>query len=184
MPTATELIRDDHREVEALFARFEESGEPAIAEKICAELTAHTECEEQLVYPSLKRLDFRLEQEGEREHEEAKRLIEQIEGCLDDPWSLRHLMGKLKAAVMHHVEEEEREALPKLDATMGAEMERIGPRFEERKRQLLGQSTSLPAGTGNLLDLTKEELLTKAREADIKGRSKMTKKELAEALGR
>ena len=176
MPNAIDLLKKDHREVEQLFERFEATRDPAIAQKICDELTVHSTVEEELLYPILERLDSMLEEEAEKEHTEAKELIAKIEAADDD--ALAPLVQKLKEAIEHHVEEEEGEAFPKLQEQAGDEVRALAERLEQRKTEL---QKSVSKG-GRTLDLTKDELYARAQEANIEGRSKMTKDELAKAL--
>ncbi|RYD43103.1 MAG: hemerythrin domain-containing protein, partial [Sphingomonadales bacterium] len=55
---ATHILTKDHREVEALFAKFEKAGgskeKGQIADKICTELKIHAQIEEEVFYPALK----------------------------------------------------------------------------------------------------------------------------------
>lgn len=110
-----ERLKDDHREVEALFTRFEaatdSTREKAIATEICDALSRHAALEEQLFYPQLRDAieDRQLVDEAVVEHDTLKYLIEQIEsGDLDDDM-FRASVIVLKEYVEHHVEEEERE---------------------------------------------------------------------------
>ena len=54
---ATELLKQQHREVEQLFAKIENGGEPIqeLLEELADNLAAHTVIEEQLFYPTVKR---------------------------------------------------------------------------------------------------------------------------------
>ena len=190
MPDVTEMLNTDHREVETLFAEFETTGSYDTAMQICDELVRHATVEEEIVYPALAQADPEIEREAEQEHQEAEQLIEQIQAMEPGDPQLRDLMIRLKQAVQHHVEEEESEAWPKLRERFSDKLDELGQKVEQRKSQLLaeedGTDTSTATGTenGGLLDLTKEELLQKAREADISGRSKMDKKQLAAALSK
>ena len=191
MPDVTEMLNTDHREVEALFAQFESTGSYDVAMQICDELLRHATVEEEIVYPALAEADREIEQEAEEEHQEAERLIEQIQAMEPGDPQLRDLMIRLKQAVQHHVEEEESQAWPKLRAQFGDKLDELGRKVEQRKSQLAaeedGEDTTTPTSStagGGLLDLTKEELMDRARKADISGRSSMTKKQLAEALSR
>src|SRR3954468_8677183 len=56
MPDAYELLSADHRAVEALLLRSDESGDDAIAGELADLLTLHAEIEEQVLYPELRRL--------------------------------------------------------------------------------------------------------------------------------
>lgn len=98
---------------------------------ICDELTMHTVIEEQLVYPDLRKLDADLEKEGEREHAEAKRLIERARNASGD--ELVDIMSELQGAVDHHVGEEESEAFPKLEQLGDERLEEIGDQIEQLK---------------------------------------------------
>lgn len=192
MPNAIQLLKQDHRKVEQLFEQFEALQDRTIAMKVCEELHVHTQLEEELLYPELARVDQQLEQDAEREHDEADTLIGEIESLgMGNQERVWELMTKLKAAIQHHVAEEEQQAFPKLEQALGGTLDRIGADMENRRLELVEGDTqmrmSLDGGQASpplLIDLTKEELYAKAQEAGIKGRSQMTKKELAEALAR
>ncbi len=76
----------------------------------------------------------------------------------------------LEAGIAHHVHEEESEIFPKLRKTAAAQIAQLDP--DECKT----------AVENDPVDLTREELYRRAQEADIPGRSSMTKDELAESL--
>ncbi len=174
MPDAVSLLEQDHRKVEKLFAEFEQTGNRSVAMQICQELEVHTTLEEEIVYPVLRdKVDRKMAEEAQREHDEADQLIRKIKDASGA--ALQQLVGKLKEAIEHHVDEEENEVFPKMKEVLGGELNRMGEKIQQRKPALLG-------GVAELLDLTKEELYEKAQEADIPGRSSMTKEELAEAL--
>ena len=186
MPDVIQLLNQDHRKVEELFTEFESTQSWEICQQICDELEIHTQLEEEIVYPSLKRIDSKLEKEAEKEHDEAKQLVAKIRRGGADSSDLVTTMTKLKEAVEHHVEEEESEAWPKMRQELGqTKLGELGTEVEQRKRELLGAGTtqgSTSGSRGRLLDLTKEELYEKAKEAGIEGRSSMTKDELVDAL--
>lgn len=193
MPDVIQLLNQDHRKVEELFSRFENSTSWEICQQICDELEIHAELEEEIVYPPLARIDSELEKEAEKEHDEAKQLIATIRRGGPDAGDLQQNMRKLKQAIEHHVQEEESEAWPKMRDELGrTKLDELGTEVEQRKRQLVGTASGTTTSStssggsagGGLLDLTKEELYEKAKQAGIEGRSSMTKKELADALQR
>ena len=186
MPDVIQLLNQDHRKVEELFAEFERTQSWQVCQTICDELEIHTQLEEEIVYPPLAQVDSKLEKEAEKEHDEAKELISKIRRSGSNGSELTSLMTELKKAIEHHVEEEESEAWPKLRDELGqTRLGELGTRIEVRKRDLLGTTTSTTtASGGRLLDLTKEELYEKAKQAGIEGRSSMTKSQLADALQR
>ena len=178
MLSAVDLLEQDHRRVEMLFSDFERSGDASVALQICQELEVHAALEEGIVYPKLRmQVDEGLAQEAQHEHEEAKELIRKIKGGLSGS-ALTQTVLALKQAVEHHVQEEETEVFPKMQQTIGGELMQMGDEIQQRKPQVM----KVVAGDSDLLDLTKEELYERAQQADVPGRSSMTKEELAAAL--
>jgi iron-sulfur cluster repair protein YtfE (RIC family) len=193
MPDAITLLTQDHRQVEHLFSLFEAGGGEQIAKQICQELEVHTTIEEEIVYPVLEReVDKKMAKEATQEHQEAEGIIKKIKSTLsggngrgNGKGRLADLVSQLKEAIEHHVEEEENEVFPKMKEQVGDKLAAMGQELARRKQELLqhaeaGEQDGEPAG--DLLDLTKEELYEKAKEADIPGRSNMSKEELAQAL--
>ena len=136
MTDVVDKIEQDHRAVEELFAKFKESSDRAIAEKICDALEQHTKAEEDAVYPVMKselRQGAEEIAEAEHEHADAKKFIAQIRGT-DDQDTLVSLMTDLEAAIQHHVEEEESEILPQAREELPSdELEELGEKFDEAK---------------------------------------------------
>ena len=145
---AINLLISDHREVEALFKKFEElsDGEPGrqafLAEKICKALQVHMTIEEELFYPAAREVfdddDDGMVDEGVKEHAEAKELIEKIMSLTTGP-ELDKAMEKLKEAIEHHVSDEEDEMFPALQ-DQGMETIKLGAELEARKYQLMALS--------------------------------------------
>jgi hemerythrin superfamily protein len=190
------LIEQDHRAVERVFDRLQAGGDDrrALLTELEMLLLPHTEAEEQAVYPTMERsgLESFDRQEADGEHAEAAQLLERLKTQTHDEGAFRQTLSALVEAVRHHVEEEEQEMLPELRQTCGDDtLARLGERFEQAKaavqaavQDARGGTTDRPAGsTEQLLDLTKEELYERARKLDVQGRSKMTKRELARAVG-
>ena len=185
MPNATDLLKQDHREVEKLFAEFEQTKDLDIAHRICDELDLHTKVEEEIVYPELKRLDQELYQDAVEEHGKVDKVIEQVRMAgANEREKLTQLMVRMRELVDHHVKDEEEKDFPRMhEGCDDARLEDMGRRIEQRKQQLKGAASSDGAASKEqLLDLTKEELYDKAKDAGIEGRSKLDKEGLAEAL--
>lgn len=199
---AIRIIKQDHRKTETLFEQFEAlvglpgDGRTRLIEEICQDLIVHTAVEEELLYPDARRiLDSEIVDHAEREHDEADNLIRQVQACDPRSVEVERLMMELKRSVLHHVEEEESSFLPRMEDACDTEtLESLGTRIAARKEQLETAQRPIEhaassmvsgdgASDGSLIDLTKEELYAKAQQADIPGRSKMTKSELADALG-
>jgi hemerythrin superfamily protein len=136
MPNVVNVIEKDHREVEGLFSKFESSGDRSVAMTICEELDRHTAGEEKAVYPVVAD-DVpdgkQVADEAVEEHKEARQMIGRIRQT-EDPDHLAELVGELKQAIEHHVEEEESELLPKLSNALSAgRLEEMGSEFEVAK---------------------------------------------------
>jgi hemerythrin superfamily protein len=136
MPDVTMLIETDHREVESLFAQFKSDRSKATAMKICEELDAHADAEERVFYPVVREEvpeGGDLAKEAEDEHKEARELIGRIKNT-DDDTHLEDLVNQLEQAISHHVNEEEKEMLPKSrDALTPQRREELGAEFEAAK---------------------------------------------------
>lgn len=183
MSKATTLIEGEHREIERLFDRFKKAPTKGAAMGLCQLLQRHTEMEEAILYPELEQVDQELFEDAKQEHEEADELIEQIRTSAD-PEHIAALVSELEGKVSHHVNDEETEDLPRMEEVCGgSRMDELGAQMQHWKEQRTdgGQGSE---GRADLLDLTKEELYEKAQQADIEGRSDMTKEELAEALSK
>ena len=135
MPDVTELLEQDHREVEGLFKEFERTGDRSIILRVCDELEVHTAVEEEIVYPVLFReVDRDLAEEGKQEHSEAARIIAQIRELPDGDGRLRAYVSRLKDAVTHHVKEEEGEVFPKVAAAADeATLMELGQRLAQAR---------------------------------------------------
>lgn len=132
------MLIEDHRKVDRLFQEFEQSGDYALARKICEELTMHATLEEELIYPLYRsKVETAGADEARREHQEAKDIIARIGSLGDDDDQLRAAVQELKQAVQHHVEEEENELFPQMQATLPGIVNVLGADLEERRQQLL-----------------------------------------------
>lgn len=151
---ATRLLAQDHREVEAMFEKFEGLGERAmvgkknLAGEICQALTVHTQLEEELFYPAVRECGKEFEDlidEAVVEHASAKELIAQIEDmdAEDDLFDAK--VKVLSEQIQHHVQEEEKELFPKVRKA-DLDLEVLGEQLQERKEQLeAGASDELVA---------------------------------------
>ncbi len=114
---AIEMIMDEHRRAEQLFAQLQGNADEARMTELIELLTAHTEAEERALYPMVAELvegGRQLVAEATGEHREAEQLMEELERMAATGADARPVLVRLEQAVRHHVEEEERELLPKL----------------------------------------------------------------------
>lgn len=144
---ATEMLMQDHREVEALFRDFaslkkgdEEAG--ALVQKVCAELTIYAVLETEIFYPAV--------------HEAAE--VEEIKDLLDDGEDRLDAMSDLIAKVVHmdakdaklgaqftklsgqvtrHIEEEESKLFPQVQKLKALDVAALTREMKNRKRELI-----------------------------------------------
>jgi hemerythrin superfamily protein len=145
-PDALELIRSDHREVDALFAVALGDNTPAAQRrgaipKILEALTVHAEMEEALFYPALRKAGGKDERdsvlEANEEHGMVKDMIAKIESIRGRDETLEAKLTVLKELVQHHVKEEEGTIFDEARKALGEErLQRLGEemqRFKERR---------------------------------------------------
>jgi hemerythrin superfamily protein len=134
MPDAISLLTEDHRRVERLFEEFDRTQDPEVAMQVCLELSVHSTVEEEMLYGLYSaKVDNAGAAEARAEHQEAKDLILALEGM--DPGSENFVatMGRLKASVQHHVQEEEGEMFPKLLERIPETAASLGDEMAARK---------------------------------------------------
>jgi hemerythrin superfamily protein len=151
---AVALLKQDHREVEDLFARYEKaSGEgrkQKLATQICTELSIHAEIEEEIFYPACEgKVDEDLLKESYVEHDGAKMLIAEIIAGEPDDEFYDAKVKVLQEQIEHHVQEEERrlEGLFSQARKAGLDMDALGEELAARKAQLKAEieANGLPA---------------------------------------
>ena len=143
--SALTLLKADHDKVKQLFKQYEKlaekedvAGKTAIANEICAELTAHAAAEEEVFYSAAKEKidDDDLINEADVEHDTAKDLIAQIQIMSPTNPMYDAKMKVLDEYITHHVEEEESEMFPKAREA-DLDLKALGAEFTERKEELL-----------------------------------------------
>ena len=142
---AIELIKQDHREVDELFTQFLSAESDLTLEDLFQQietaLTAHTEMEERVLYPAVKKFAPEKVQEALHEHSQVKELLTDLLGIDIDDEEFESQFNRLVVDVRHHVEEEEspegilevaRQHLNHQElAKLGIELQRIKKETEE-----------------------------------------------------
>jgi hemerythrin superfamily protein len=140
---AITLLKDDHRTVEGLFAKFEEAGPRAFATKrkivdtIIRELSIHAGIEEEVFYPAVRHALEQTEDqvlESLEEHHLVKVTLSELEKM--DPKDERFVakVTVLIENVRHHVKEEEKELfLTVRKGVSAASLRDLGQQLAEAK---------------------------------------------------
>jgi hemerythrin superfamily protein len=148
---AIELLKQDHREVESQFGEYEEAESneerAELSAKICLALTVHAQIEEEIFYPRAREAieDSELLDEAVAEHAGAKRLIAEIQSMEVGDELYDEKVTELAQQIEHHVKEEEEELFPEVENSK-MDLEAVGRKLAERKRELTSQLEGSAAG--------------------------------------
>jgi hemerythrin superfamily protein len=154
-PDVTRLLEEDHRLVMGWFDAYRFETDPGYKEawavRICTALIAHMQAEEEILYPAAKKAlaDKGMVDEAEREHDEARELIDRIVEAGAASSEEEDLILSLSAAIQAHVAEEESEFFPKVRAC-DLDLYDLGARLAARRTEILQELTAtgpLPART-------------------------------------
>lgn len=178
----TKILEADHRQVEELFAKLDsvdgEERSPLIDELATA-LRGHMQLEEDVLYPAMRPItgDEAVE-EGETEHKIARSALDQVVALAPDEPGFGAALESLKAAITHHVEEEEDDVFPQLRDEGQAMLDELASSFISRRDEL-----GLPITAEGLSSAAnKDELVEQAEAAGVERPAAMTKADLAETL--
>lgn len=136
------MLKEDHKEVRALFREFRKSSttkarKGKIVEKLIELLTVHTYIENEVMYPRVRALLPDLEEdvlESYEEHHVADVLVMELV-----PMTWKDERFEAKATVLienveHHIEEEEQEWFPKVrEGLTRTQLREIGAELAEAK---------------------------------------------------
>ena len=142
---AIAMLTADHKKVKKLFSEFDKLQEEgsdeeksSIVEQICNELKIHTELEEEIFYPAVRKAidDSNLMDEALVEHAGAKDLVAQLEDASpgDDLYDAK--VTVLGEHIDHHVKEEEGSMFPKAKKAK-LDTEALGATMLKRKVALM-----------------------------------------------
>jgi hemerythrin-like domain-containing protein len=124
---AIAILKQDHRDVQQLFRRFEKAGDDAhgvkgqLVDTMIEELSRHAEIEELVFYPAVRQEVADAESdvlEALEEHHVVKLVLRELEGL--DPTDERFdaKVTVMMESVRHHVKEEEQTLFPEVRRAM------------------------------------------------------------------
>jgi len=140
---AIKLLKQQHREVEALFKQMEKARTAASRRKtfdeIADKLAVHAAIEERHFYPAVKRKATEgMLLESVEEHLAVKRVIADVLELDSDDLTFEAKAKVLKDLVEHHVGEEEETLFPKVEELVKAdELKAIGEEMQLTMEDLL-----------------------------------------------
>jgi hypothetical protein len=141
-----EVLEQDHREVEEMFAELESlrgaateearSRRKAVTEQVTIELVRHSVAEEVLVYPKVEdKVSAEEAQHAREEHAEAEETLQRLEKLDADDPAFDDELATLMAEIRHHIDEEEGEMFAHMREVIDAEeLRTLGGRVEAFKK--------------------------------------------------
>jgi hemerythrin superfamily protein len=142
---AIAMLTADHKKVKKLFADFDklkdagsDQDKASIVDQICNELKIHTELEEEIFYPAVRKAidDGDLMDEALVEHAGAKDLIAQLEDASPEDDLYDAKVTVLGEQINHHVKEEEGDMFPEAKKAK-VDTEALGATMLKRKIALM-----------------------------------------------
>ncbi len=135
-----DIIRMDHAKVNTLFGQINSTDDPQKIQEyfgqIYKDLSAHSEAEEQVVYPAVRSY-YSQTQELYDEQAEMKQMLEQIKSLNPSAPNFKDHVKKLMQAVMDHVNQEENDMFPKIrDNFSDEQQQQMATEFKSAKSQL------------------------------------------------
>lgn len=139
---ATDLLREDHRAVKALFSDYEKTEDRSekqdLFQKIRKELTLHMSAEEDVFYPALLEVDDEdgqeLLKEAHEEHLIVRTLLIELSAMDAEDERFDAKVTVLGENVEHHAAEEEQELFPHFDELPKERQNEVSEQLEERTR--------------------------------------------------
>ncbi|MGI8664752.1 MAG: hemerythrin domain-containing protein [Jatrophihabitans sp.] len=141
------LLKADHKEIKAVFKKFQQAGENAtktkgeLVSRMIELLTVHTYIENEILYPAVRRLLPDLEDdvlESYEEHHVADLLVTELVALSPDAERFDAKTTVLIENVTHHIDEEEQDWFPKVRAGLGRKQ------LSELGEQLLAAKKKAP----------------------------------------
>jgi len=139
-PRITDLIRLDHKAVDALFDKYDDQlpagRRRALANTISLTLGLHAELEQELLYPFLRPHAPDLVEDGITEHIGMFRRIIELRKMDPEDAGFDDTVRDLIREVRHHVQEEEREVLPLAERVLAGKLRDLGAQMTRRRFEL------------------------------------------------
>ena len=135
------ILKDDHKVVRSLFAKFQNASDGAhatrgrLVDQMIQELTVHTYIENEVMYPQVRELVPELEQdvlESFEEHHVADVLCMELAALEPTDEHFQAKTTVLIENVTHHLDEEEQDWFPRVREALGRNrLTAIGEKMQE-----------------------------------------------------
>jgi hemerythrin superfamily protein len=146
---ATDLLKKQHRKVEAIFKKLESGRSEAapLVTELSNDLSAHMLIEEEIFYPAVRKVKADLVGESYEEHAVAKYSLSRLIDAKPGDATFKARVTTLKELIEHHVEEEEHELFPKVEKALSAEqLNELGKEMKARFDELVERGYAAALG--------------------------------------
>ncbi len=153
---ATDLLRQQHRTVERLFAKIA-SGDTDLIEDLASALAAHMTIEHEIFYPAANEIDPRLILESFEAHAVAELALKRVMATDLGDEAFGPRVAVLRELIWNHVQQEEETLLPAAEEQLSRQwLEELGVEMEIRFNTVLvaGYAATFP----NTYDITAADL--------------------------
>jgi len=136
---ATDLLKQDHKKVKALIKKLKSAskGKMALVAQIDEEIKIHSQCEEQIFYVEMKKIDSEMVAEAAEEHHQVDTILAELRemtGEEGEPFDAKVTL--LEENLEHHIKEEEEEMFPKAEKKLKDQLENLGSEMKYLKGEL------------------------------------------------
>src|SRR6478735_5136916 len=101
---ATDLLKQQHRKVEAIFRKLEKgNGGEELVQELASNLTSHMAIEQDIFYPAIREIDEDLVGESFEEHSVAELALKRLLGTASGEEAFKARVTTLKELIEHHV---------------------------------------------------------------------------------
>lgn len=135
-----QMLIKDHDFVRHLFNRYLNTHDIEVKQeagpRILSLLEMHTALEETAFYPRVHHVDPALVDSCEQEHNEVRRMIEQLRGMDPGDPQCDHMFRQLSDAVIQHVQKEEQQLFPKIESA-GIDLTELGLQLQAAEANMV-----------------------------------------------
>lgn len=148
---ATDLLKKQHRKVEAIFKKLEHGrGDKApLVIELANNLAGHMAIEQDIFYPAVVKVDRDLISEGYEEHSLAELAVKRLLETDPDDAAFKARVVAAKELIEHHVEEEEDDMFKKVEKAFDDDaLEELGKAMKRRFEEVYkaGYESVVPRG--------------------------------------
>jgi len=147
---ATDLLKQQHRNVEAIFDHMEKAGGSAkLLDRLANDLAGHMAIEQNIFYPAVREYSEDLVAESFEEHAIAEVALKRLLRVGASHVTFEAKLATLRELIENHVEEEERELFPAVEDALGdEELEKLGAQMARAFQSAMseGFSALVPQG--------------------------------------